>query len=123
MPLVPSGIPVDDGNVVGETKVFTTERPQRPGVETRLDNRTTATFFASMDAILGDAVGLRHASGSGGQTPFQRSCNNNKLWSVVAVEALYLVLRTCKVLHRRDGVGGVLGGLGIDGQVACATVV
>ena len=74
VPLVPSGITVDDGNVVGETEMFTSERPKRRGIETRLNNRTTATLLASTDAILGDTVGLRHPRGSSAQTPFQRRC-------------------------------------------------
>ncbi len=58
VPFVPSGITVDKGDVVGETKMLTSKRPERRRIETRLNNSTSTTFLASTGVVLGNTVGF-----------------------------------------------------------------
>ncbi len=122
VPLVPSGIPVDDGNVVGKTEMFTSERPKRLGVETRLDHRTAATFFASTDAVFGDAVGLRHPRSGSSQPPTQCCSRGYKLRRIVTIEIRSFIISSSIMLKSFDSVFGGLGRFRVDVKLSCASV-
>ena len=91
-----------------EAMTFSRNGPERLGIEPKLDDSASTTLLGSTNTMFGDAVSLRHPRGGGGQPPLQRCCRENQIGRVGAIEAMYPVLRTSKMLHSRYGMVGGL---------------